>query len=127
MLIVKLDGLRDGNRGDRKGEEGVEPETEVLRVPVTTFKLKFFALRARLGGDDERCDVGSGYGSSKMVVVVTAVAVEFHSPYILSVRRCPYGSGSIIRRERVSVQVWIVNVDGQARLRVSDIDLLRRK
>ena len=54
-LIVRLDGRRVGNRGDRKGEAGAEIGTVLFLVPAGTFKLKFLALRGRFGGDDERC------------------------------------------------------------------------
>ena len=60
MLIVRLDGRREGSRGDRKGDAGAEPGKELAFVPAGTLKLRFFALRGRLGGDGDRRDVSPG-------------------------------------------------------------------
>ena len=55
MLMVRLEGLRDGNRGDRKGEAGAEVgKFGVFFVPGGTLRLKFLALRGRFGGDGDR-------------------------------------------------------------------------
>lgn len=54
--MVRLEGLREGSRGDRNGEAGAEVGSAVFftAVPTGTLRLNFLALRGRFGGDGDR-------------------------------------------------------------------------
>jgi|SRR5579859_6613018 len=67
MLIVRLDGRREGSRGDRNGEAGADPGKELAFVPTGTLRLRFLAFRGRLGGERDRRDPPSMYTSSGIV------------------------------------------------------------
>ena len=61
--MVRFDGRRGGgrgdrgDRGDRNGDAGAEVDDVLFIEPVGTLRLRFFALRGRLGGDG---DLGEG-------------------------------------------------------------------
>lgn len=73
MLMVRLDGRREGSRGDRKGDAGADPGKEIAFAPGGTLRLRFLALRGRLGGEGDRRDASSLYTSSGIVVGETGV------------------------------------------------------
>jgi hypothetical protein len=61
--MVRLEGLRVGSLGDRNGDTGAEVEEVLLFLVVSpngTLRLRFLALRARLGGDDDLLVLGCG-------------------------------------------------------------------
>lgn len=55
--MVRLEGLREGSRGDRNGEAGADVGSAgFFVVPGGTLRLKFLALRGRFGGEGDRCE-----------------------------------------------------------------------
>jgi hypothetical protein len=86
MLIVRLEGLRPGRRGERKGETGAELAAALALGPVGTLRLRFLAFRGRLGGDGERWDALDGSsGEDALVRGETGVHSEYElgSSYIV--------------------------------------------
>ena len=94
MLMVRLDGRREGSRGDRKGDEGAEPGRELAFVPAGTLRLRFLALRGRLGGEGDRREASSLYTSSGMVGETGFQSVKGS----LARYRGTKGSGSIVNK-----------------------------
>jgi hypothetical protein len=56
MVIVRFEGRRVGNRGDRNGDAGADIGREVAFEPAGTLRLRFLAFRGRLGGEGDRCE-----------------------------------------------------------------------
>lgn len=95
MLMVRLDGRREGSRGDRNGEAGADPGKKLAFVLAGTLRLRFLALRGRLGGEGDRRDAPPSLYTSSGIVGESGFQSGKGS---LERYRDEKGSGSIVNK-----------------------------